>query len=97
MNRPVTLAQSPVTTDDADGFFEPLTPSNWWAAIQPLPPATAGDGTRVIASLVTMRYHPQVTVDTRVRYGTRDLFVKGVQNVNEEDREMVLYCEEVIP
>ncbi len=43
-----------------------------------------------------MRYHPQVTIDTRILFGARQLFVKGVQNVGERNRELRCVCEEVI-
>jgi head-tail adaptor len=46
---------------------------------------------------VIMRYHPQVTMDTQILFGTRKLFVKGVQNINERGAWMRLHCEEVIP
>jgi head-tail adaptor len=90
----VTLARSPQTTNDSDGFFEPLDPEGVWAGIEPLAPGADG---RIINHLVTMRFHDQVSIDTRIVYGTRSLFVKGVQNVNEEDTELRLLCEEVVP
>jgi head-tail adaptor len=90
----VTLSRSPQTTNDSDGFFEDLTPAGCWAAIQPTPPS--GEG-RSVFHVVTMRYHPEVTMDTRVLYGTRELFVKGFQNVAEQGVEMRLLCEEIIP
>lgn len=96
MNKWVTLSRAPQTTNDSDGFFEPLVPAGVWVAIEPLD-ATISDGTRIQASRVTMRYHSQVTVDTRILYGTRELFVKGVQDVNEAHNQMVLFCEEAIP
>jgi len=102
MNRHVTLSRSPQETDDNDGFFEDLSPRTAWCAIQPLD-MTSVDGTRLQASRVTMRFHPQVTVDTRIVYADpvlhrdRELFVKGVQNVSDGNRELVLYCEEVVP
>ncbi len=52
---------------------------------------------------VTMRFHPQVTVDTRLVYDDpalereRQLFVKGVQDLSDGNREIVLFCEEVVP
>jgi head-tail adaptor len=96
MNRQVTLSRAPQSTPDSDGFFEALSPETVWCAIEPLD-ASVSDGTRIQASRVTMRYHDQVTVDTRIVYGTRELFVKGVQNVNDANRELVLFCEEAIP
>lgn len=100
LNKWVTLSRSPQTTPDSDGFFEDLDPAGVWASIQPLQPQ--GDG-RSIFHYVTMRFHPQVTVDTRILHGTRadgsprELFVRGVQNVDERNVEMRLYCEEVVP
>jgi hypothetical protein len=34
--------------------------------------------------------------DTRVVFGTRELFVKSLQNVDEQNVELRLLCEEVI-
>lgn len=91
----VSLARTPQTSPDSDGFWEALSPPDVWCAIQPLP-AGSGDG-RSTFHLVTMRYHPQVTMDTRITFGTRELFVRNVQNVDERNRELRLYCEEVVP
>ena len=102
MNRRVSLSRAPQTTPDSDGFFEPLSPSQAWACIEPYEASTS-DGTRLIGSRVTMRFHPQVTIDTRLVYTDpmlgrdRELFVKGVQNVNDGNRELICFCEEVVP
>jgi head-tail adaptor len=93
LNKWVTLSRAPQETDDNDGFFEPLNPPGVWAAIEPLAPI--GDG-RTVQSLVTLRYHPQVSMDTRILYGTRELFVKGFQNVTERNVELRCLCEEVV-
>lgn len=96
----VTLSRSPQTTDDSDGYFEDLSPNGAWAGIQPL---TASDNGRTLTHLVRMRFHPQVTMDTRIVYSDatlgrdRELFVKGFQNLNERNAEMQLICEEVVP
>jgi head-tail adaptor len=90
----VTLANQPDQPDDADGFFEALDPAGVWAGIRPLPPAADG---RTLQHEVEMRYHPQVTMDTRILYGTRELFVKGFQNVDDRNVELRLLCEEVVP
>jgi head-tail adaptor len=62
--------------------------------MQPLEPSMADD-TRTTPYRVVGRYHSGITVDTRILYGSRELFVRGVQNVDEANREMTLYCEEV--
>lgn len=102
MNKLVTLSRSPQATDDRDGFFEALTPPTAWIAIEPLD-GSSTDGTRLQASRVTMRYHPQVSIDTRMVYRDpvlhrdRELFVRSVQNLRDANRELVLFCEEAIP
>ena len=96
LNKQVTLSRSPQESGDDDGFFEPLDPETVWAGIEPFD-ASVSDSTRTHASRVTIRYHPQVTLDTRILYGTRELFVRGVQNIGEKNHEMVLFCEEVVP
>jgi head-tail adaptor len=100
MNKWVTLARSPQTTNDADGFFEPLSPARVPAYIQP---TTASGDERSTFHQVTIRYHPQVTTDVRLSLyepallRTRELFVRGVQDVDERHAEMRLLCEEVRP
>ena len=98
-NKSVTLSRATSTTNDADGFFEPLTPATWWCAIQPLAPSVEG---HAVSSLISMRYHPQVTMETRIVYqasgaAPREFFVRGFQNLDEQNAEMRLLCEEVIP
>jgi len=94
----VTLKKSTTTTNDADGYEEALDPSGVWCSIQPIAP---GSDARSVTSLVGMRHHPQVNMDTIIRYqvnGTiRQLFVRGFQNLDENDAELRLLCEEVIP
>lgn len=91
----MTLSQAPQVPGDSDGFFEDLSPPGVWAQIDPYPPLEA-DSERSQAHTVLIRYHPQVTLDTRVLFGDRELFVKGVQNINEKGAWMRLHCEEVI-
>lgn len=95
LNKWVTLSRSPQTTPDNDGFFEALSPAGVWAKVDPYQPWEA-DGQRMQSLTVIIRYHPQVTLDTRILYGTRELFVKGVQNIDEKNTWLRLYCEEVI-
>jgi head-tail adaptor len=50
-----------------------------------------------------MRFHPEVTLDTRISYAdartnsTRLLYVRGVQHVSEAGDEMQLLAEEIQP
>ena len=93
MNQYVTLSRSPQTSNDSDGFYEDLSPAGAWVAIDPQ--GSIGDG-RTQSHVVTMRYRSDVTVDTRLVHGTRELFVRSVQNVNEANNQIVCVCEEVI-
>ena len=88
----VSLANAPTTTPDSDGFYADLSPSSVWASIEPFAPQ---NGDRVTTHLVRMRYHAGVTLETKITFGSRQLFVKGIQNVQERNEELRLLCEEV--
>jgi head-tail adaptor len=90
----VTFWKSTTTTPDVTGLFEALNPPGGYASVQPLAPSA---DTRSVQSLVTIRYHPQINFDTRILYQGRSLFVRGVQDVDEQHVEMRLLCEEVYP
>lgn len=99
LNKPVTLGNKPTVTNDADGFYEALSPESVMAAIVP----SGASDERTTTHAVTIRYHPQVSVDTRVLYfdpvknRNRELFVRQVVNVNEQNAELRLLCEEIEP
>lgn len=102
LNKWVTLSQSPQLTNDSDGYFEPLDPEGAWVSIKP----TLAVNGRTLEHIVEMRHHPQVSVDTRIVYEdsmkpvgktTRELFVRGVQNVDESNDVLILICEEITP
>lgn len=98
----VSLANATSTPDDTDGMFNDLQPGSVWAAIEPQAPGFT-DGTRSITHLITIEFHPQVNLDTRVAYyddvllRTRYFFVKGMQNIEERNILHRLLCEEVQP
>lgn len=83
------------TSNDADGYYERANPPSVWIGIEPLNPTT-GDTSRTLGSVVTLRYHAQVGIDTKFRIGTRELLVRGVQNVDDRRAELRCYCEEVV-
>lgn len=102
-NKWVTLSHCPQTDADAAvQNFTPLTPPGVWCAIQP----SYGTDGRSTEHLVEMRFHPEVTIDTRIVYvdpnrpvdkRTRELFVRGVQNIDEANDLMRLTVEEITP
>ncbi len=101
-NRYVSLSQRFQESDATSGPYPELTPPKWWCSISPAPPG-GGDG-RTQLHQVTMRFHPQVTVDTLITYADpllhRDRFLLVTappQNVDDDNSEMRLLCEEVTP
>lgn len=96
----VTLANAPNTTPDSDGFYTDLDPAGVYAAIEPQSPGQNG---RTLTHLVTMRFHPQVTMDTRILFydavllRNRSLMVTGVQNIENRNIALRCLCEEVVP
>jgi len=97
----VSLANKTNIPGDADGDFNALTPDWMPVQVEPLSPGSS-DG-RSILHQVTMRFHPQVSLDTRMVYTDpvlgrdRQLFVRGYQNVNGENAWLRLICEEIQP
>jgi hypothetical protein len=82
-----------------DGTPKVFTPNRVPARVVPGPPG-AYDENKVTYQ-VEMRYHPQVTFNTRLRFTDaarveHQLFVRGVQNVEMRNRDLVLLCEEVL-
>jgi head-tail adaptor len=90
--------------DGGGGYIEtwaPLSPPTRMAEIKP---ATARDLERVVANTVestashilTMDYHPQLTTETRITFGTRVFTVDGKQNPDELNVDLVLAVTEVV-
>lgn len=96
-----------VQQPDGEGGFEdtwvPLEPPEAWAAIEPatvrnIERVTANVAVEAVAThLVTMDYHPQVTIQTRVSYRGRVLQIRAIANQEEADQVLVLVCSEVLP
>jgi len=76
-----------------DGTPVTFDPSGVWASVEPQPPGSFDE--RRTSHIVTMWYHPQVTFNTMITHEGRELFVKGIQDVDEQHIELVLFCEEV--
>jgi len=82
-----------------DGTPVVFSPSRVKCAIEPSAPSTIDENH--VTHLVQMRYHPQVTFNTRITFVdkqglTHRLFVRGYQNRFMESRELALLCEEVL-
>lgn len=85
-----------VTLDDPvpDGTPVVFVPSEVWASIEPGSPGAFDE--QKVTHRVEIRYHPQVTFNTRITHRSRQLFVRGIQNVDERNERQILYCEEVV-
>jgi SPP1 family predicted phage head-tail adaptor len=102
----ITLQAPGAPVSDGDGGFvqtwADLDPAQVFASIVP---ATARDLERVAAGtvittathLVSMPYHPQLTRETRIRFGTRTLEVADIKNPEERNVELLLICTEQVP
>jgi head-tail adaptor len=42
------------------------------------------------------RFHPGITLETRVRFGARTFQVQSVTDVDEQQIEVILLCAEVV-
>ena len=96
LNKWVTLANKQEETDED---FTDLEPNGVWAEITPQ--LVVGDASRTVQHIVRMRWHPQVSLDTRITYRadatrTQVLFVRGYQNVQMDDDILQLSCEEIV-
>jgi head-tail adaptor len=82
----------------------------WFDLVPPalfveIKPATAAELERVAAgtvistqmSIVKGPFHPQVTTQSRGLFNGRIFNVKGDQNIEERNGEMVLVCVEIVP
>jgi head-tail adaptor len=94
----------PVPTSDG-GFTEtvvPLQPPAMFANILPVlerggERATGGTVIAQATHRIAMPFHPQVTMQTRVRFHGRTFSVVSVANTEERNVETVLLCVEVAP
>lgn len=92
LNKVVTLANATTTTPDSDGLYAALDPDTVHAAIDVQAPF---NGDRITTAIIRLRYHPDVTLETKITHGTTEWFVKGIQNVQMQNVELRLLCESV--
>lgn len=100
------VVENPTRTADAEGGYtdawSAASPSPVWARLEPATPSNVERlvGNTVsapITHVVTMRYHAGITAKTRLTFeNSRVFYVRGLQNVSEKDRWLVLACEEIV-
>ena len=80
---------------DPDDSGATLKPDRVFAAIEPAAPGAFDE--QKVTHLVTIDYHPDVTLNTRIlTEDDRSLWVRGIQNVEMRNIELRLLCEEVL-
>ena len=100
----VTLANPTASADSDGGYTETwaqLLTTDVWASIEPV---STGSIERLFANvveaklshLVGIRYYKTVSTKTRLTFGARYLYVRGIRNVDERNEQMWLACEEVV-
>ena len=101
----VTLYSPSAPVPDGDGGYtegwDALSPSTRWAEIKP---ATARDLERVAAGtvlstathVITMDYHAQVGVETRIVFENRTFSITGVSDPEERHRDLVIVAVELL-
>jgi head-tail adaptor len=101
----VGLANPTGFVPDGDGGytegFAPLDPPDMDASIEAastrdLERVTAGTVLATATHLVRMRFHPGVTVQTRITFGDRVFEVQSVTNVDERNIALILICGELV-
>lgn len=95
-----------VQQPDGEGGFEdaliPLDPADVAASIEPattrtLERLTASATVEAVAThVVTIDYHPQVSMQTRVTFEGRVLQVRSIVNPDEANQQLQLICAEVL-
>lgn len=99
----VTLENPGDPVPDGEGGYTEgwqfLWPPMAWAHIAPasatdLERAASGTVLSTATHLVTMLYHPGVTIETRISYGARKFQVTSVRNPDEANRELIIVAEE---
>lgn len=99
------VVENPANTADGDGGYSEAytaaSPSPVWASIEPATPSVVEQqvGNRIeapITHIVTMRWHLGVTTRTRLTFGSRRFFVRGLQKINEVGEWLVCSCEEFV-
>ncbi len=82
-----------------EGVANTFDPARVPASIRPGPPGSFDENKTTHSVLI--RFHPQVTTLTRLTWLDAQnvehvAFVKGIQDVENRHRELVLLCEEVL-
>ena len=103
LRREIAVENPTRTADGEGGFTETYaaaSPSPVWSRLEPATPRNVERlvGNTIdapITHIVTMRYHASVSAITRLTFGSRYLFVRGMQNVDERNEVLHLACEEL--
>jgi hypothetical protein len=83
-----------VTLEGDAGALTSFSPSSLYVGVRAIGPGSSEELGN--AYEVDAPFHSQITTETRlVLADGRALYVKGIRNIDERSRALVLYCEEV--
>jgi SPP1 family predicted phage head-tail adaptor len=92
--------QESTRTASGEGYADTwATYATVWASVRPSAPSTAdrqvGQTQQTpITHIVELDYRSDISAAHRVLFGTRPLYIRGLQNVEERNKTTVLACEE---
>lgn len=96
----VDIEQKQTTKDSSGGMVDTWSAlhSNVWAEVFPVSGNEGPDGKEEQSGefdhRVTMRYLSGITPSNRINYKSRIFDIKGVKNIGERDRWMIIFCKE---
>lgn len=101
LRHPLTLQNPTVSGESAGGYSETwanASPATLWCQVSPASGATEGVSNNAERAPIThdviCRYHASLTAKSRLVFGSRYLYVRGIANVDERNRVLQLACEE---
>lgn len=105
-NRNLVTLEEPIATtmDGAGGYVDtwgPLDPATWYCAVEDATASAmerAGFGTAFgqATHILTGRYHPGLSTNARVHFGSRAFSVLSAGNRNERNMQSVILCAELV-
>jgi len=96
LRKRVEIQQRVRTADGVGGWSNSwLTTQTVYANIEPVSAKEALFGMQnehTISHRITIRYTEGFTADYRVKFGSRTFDIKGIRNIEERERFMILDC-----
>jgi Phage head-tail joining protein len=94
---------APLRVPDGEGGWteelRPLDPPIWRCSLEPatvrdLEAQTAGTIVAAADHILEGDYHPGISTESEIRYGSRTFYVSGVQNPAEQNIDTIVFAQE---